>query len=72
MSYYTRNKEVCNWICENLRTWARNHVNVGFLSIAKRVAVNEVIRNTIAGRRVNSTSQLTIEKAGVVCYDKKD
>jgi hypothetical protein len=21
---------------------------------------------------VNSTSQLTIEKAGVVCYDKKD
>jgi len=31
-----------------------------------------VNRNTIAGRRMDSTSQLTIEKAGVVCYDKKD
>ena len=43
-----------------------------FNAIAERVAVNEVIRNTLAGRRMDSTSQLTIEKAGVVCYDKKD
>ncbi|WP_302672244.1 hypothetical protein [uncultured Clostridium sp.] len=39
---------------------------------AKRVAMNGVKRNTLAGGGVDSISQLTIEKAGVVCYDKKD
>ena len=39
---------------------------------AKRVAMNGAKRNTLAGGGVDSISQLTIEKAGVVCYDKKD
>ena len=38
----------------------------------KSVAVNGVKRNTLAGGGVDSISQLTIEKAGAVCYDKKD
>ena len=38
---------------------------------AKRVAMNGVKRNTLAGGGVDSISQLTIEKAGVVCYDKR-
>ena len=65
-----------------ITTYTRNHFNpvhpeaekidIQDIAHALSLAVNEVIRNTIAGRRVNSTSQLTIEKAGVVCYDKKD
>ena len=39
---------------------------------AKRVAMNGAKRNTLAGGGVDSISQLTIEKAGAVCYDKKD
>ena len=37
MFYYTRNMDVCNWICENLRTWARNHVNYGSMVTFRKV-----------------------------------